>query len=148
MENNQENRRAYREMLFSTPGLGEFISGAITFEETLFDVSRDGTTKLVDILPKRAPPPPPPLPSLNVALTAFSIELLRTPFMSVPSPPHGEHVPADAQRFGRVPLVNLRHLSPPAQGIIPGIKVDKGVQALFGTDGETVTQGIDDLGKR
>ena len=38
--------------------------------------------------------------------------------------------------------------SPPAQGIIPGIKVDKGVQALFGTDGETVTQGIDDLGKR
>jgi len=34
------------------------------------------------------------------------------------------------------------------QGIIPGIKVDKGVQPLFGTDGETVTQGIDDLGKR
>lgn len=62
MENNQENRRAYREMLFSTPGLGEFISGAITFEETLFDVSRDGTTKLVDILTKQAHPPPPPYP--------------------------------------------------------------------------------------
>ena len=53
-------------MLFSTPGLGEFISGAITFEETLFDVSRDGTTKLVDILTKQAhpPPPPPPPPTL------------------------------------------------------------------------------------
>lgn len=32
--------------------------------------------------------------------------------------------------------------------IIPGIKVDKGVVALPGTDGETETQGIDDLGKR
>lgn len=35
-----------------------------------------------------------------------------------------------------------------SQGIIPGIKVDKGVVALPGTDGETETQGIDDLGKR
>lgn len=35
-----------------------------------------------------------------------------------------------------------------AQGMIPGIKVDKGVIPLFGTDGETVTQGTDDLGKR
>ena len=34
------------------------------------------------------------------------------------------------------------------QNIIPGIKVDKGVVALAGTDGETVTQGLDDLGKR
>jgi fructose-bisphosphate aldolase class I len=34
------------------------------------------------------------------------------------------------------------------KGIIPGIKVDKGVVALPGTDGETETQGIDDLGKR
>ena len=29
--------------------------------------------------------------------------------------------------------------------IIVGIKVDKGVKPLYGTDGETVTQGIDDL---
>merc|ERR1719486_1628257 len=41
VENNQDNRRAYREMLFTTPGLGEFVSGCITFEETLFDVARD-----------------------------------------------------------------------------------------------------------
>ena len=34
------------------------------------------------------------------------------------------------------------------QNIIPGIKVDKGVVPLGGTDGETETQGIDDLGKR
>lgn len=34
------------------------------------------------------------------------------------------------------------------KGIIPGIKVDKGVKPLFGTNGETVTQGIDDLDAR
>jgi len=72
-------------MLFKTPGLGQYISGAITFEETLFDKGTCGT-----------------------------------------------------------PMVDLMK----AQGIIPGIKVDKGVQPLFGTNGETVTQGIDDLGKR
>lgn len=35
-----------------------------------------------------------------------------------------------------------------SKNIIPGIKVDKGVVPLAGTDGETETQGIDDLGKR
>jgi fructose-bisphosphate aldolase class I len=31
-------------------------------------------------------------------------------------------------------------------GILPGIKVDKGIKPLPGTNGECVTQGIDDLG--
>src|SRR5580704_15088600 len=31
----EENRRAYREMLFTAPGLGDFISGAILFDETI-----------------------------------------------------------------------------------------------------------------
>ena len=39
----EENRRAYRETLFTTPGLGEFISGAILFDETLRQKSGDGT---------------------------------------------------------------------------------------------------------
>lgn len=43
-----------------------------------------------------------------------------------------------------VPFVKLLQ----SQNIIPGIKVDKGVIVLKGTDGETETQGIDDLGKR
>lgn len=34
------------------------------------------------------------------------------------------------------------------QSIIPGIKVDAGVVPLPGTDGETETQGLDNLGKR
>jgi len=50
VENIQENRRTYREMLFRTKGLGEFISGAITFEETLFDVATDGKTTMVELL--------------------------------------------------------------------------------------------------
>lgn len=35
-----------------------------------------------------------------------------------------------------------------SKGIIPGIKVDKGVKPLFGTNGECVTQGMDDLDAR
>jgi fructose-bisphosphate aldolase, class I len=39
---NEENRRAYREMLFTTPGLPEYVSGVILFDETLRQKTRDG----------------------------------------------------------------------------------------------------------
>jgi fructose-bisphosphate aldolase, class I len=39
----EETRRAYRDLLFTTPGLGEFISGGILFEETLQQKTSDGT---------------------------------------------------------------------------------------------------------
>ena len=42
VENTEENRQAYRGMLFTTPGIGEFISGAILFEETLYQNHVDG----------------------------------------------------------------------------------------------------------
>lgn len=38
----EENRRAYRELLVTTPGLGEFISGAILFDETIRQKTKDG----------------------------------------------------------------------------------------------------------
>ena len=41
--NSEENRRAYRDMLFRTQGLEEFISGVILFDETLRQSSSDGT---------------------------------------------------------------------------------------------------------
>jgi len=85
VENNEENRRNYRQLLFATEGLEQYISGVILFEETLYQSSSDGTP-FVDILK--------------------------------------------------------------AKGIIPGIKVDKGVKPLPGTNGEVVTQGIDDLDAR
>ena len=42
VENSEENRQAYRGMLFTTEGLGEYISGAILFEETLYQNHLDG----------------------------------------------------------------------------------------------------------
>src|SRR3546814_8722624 len=69
----EENRRDYREMLFTAAGAEQYVSGVILYDETLRQKAKDGTP-LVEILNKR--------------------------------------------------------------GIIPGIKVDKGVQALPGSDGE------------
>jgi fructose-bisphosphate aldolase class I len=85
VENTEENRRAYRELLFTTAGLGQYISGAICFEETLTHATADGVP-FTEVLKKA--------------------------------------------------------------GILTGIKVDKGTTEIAGTDGETVTDGIDDLGKR
>ncbi len=39
----EEARRAYREMIVTTPGLGECISGAILFDETIRQQRKDGT---------------------------------------------------------------------------------------------------------
>ena len=85
VESTEENRRAYRELLFTTDGVGEFISGVILFDETIRQRTVDGT-----------------------------------PFAEVLS----------------------------AQGIIPGIKVDKGTKALAGFDGEKITEGLDGLRDR
>jgi len=41
--NTEENRRAYRDMLFSTRGLGDHISGVILYDETLRQKSATGT---------------------------------------------------------------------------------------------------------
>jgi fructose-bisphosphate aldolase, class I len=42
IESNENNRRAYREMLFSTKGIEEAISGVILFDETLRTAASDG----------------------------------------------------------------------------------------------------------
>jgi len=85
VENTEENRAFYRSLLFTSKGLGEYISGAILFEETLYQKSPDGT---------------------------LMTDLLK------------------------------------AEKILPGIKVDKGLVDLWGTDGEKATQGLDGLAKR
>jgi fructose-bisphosphate aldolase class I len=43
IESTEENRRAYREMLFTTPGIGEYLSGVILFDETIRQKTSDGT---------------------------------------------------------------------------------------------------------
>lgn len=85
VENTEENRAFYRDLLFSTDGLGQYISGAILFEETLYQKNAQG-----------------------------------------------------------VPMVELLK----KQGILPGIKVDKGVVTIPNTDDEKATQGLDGLASR
>jgi len=49
VENTEPNRRAYRELLFRTPGIAQFISGVILYDETIRQKAADGTP-LVKIL--------------------------------------------------------------------------------------------------
>lgn len=44
VENLEENRRAYRDMLFTAKGLGDYINGVILYDETLRQKSADGTS--------------------------------------------------------------------------------------------------------
>jgi fructose-bisphosphate aldolase class I len=50
VESTEENRRAYRDLLFLTEGAEEFISGVILYDETIRQSSADGTPfpKLLD----------------------------------------------------------------------------------------------------
>ena len=43
IDSNENNRRAYRELLFTTKGLEEAVSGVILFDETLRTAASDGT---------------------------------------------------------------------------------------------------------
>ena len=85
VESTEENRRAYRELLFTTHGLNAFISGVILYDETLRQRAADGTG-FVEMLAR--------------------------------------------------------------QGMIPGIKVDKGAKPLAGFPPEKVTEGLDGLRER
>jgi fructose-bisphosphate aldolase class I len=46
---NVENRRAYREMIVTTEGLGKCISGAILYDETIRQQKKDGTSFVIAI---------------------------------------------------------------------------------------------------
>jgi fructose-bisphosphate aldolase, class I len=83
--NTEETRRRYRQMLFATPGVAEYLSGVILFDETIRQQADDGT-----------------------------------------------------------PFVELLA----GQGIVPGIKVDRGAKPLAAAPGEQVTEGLDGLRER
>jgi fructose-bisphosphate aldolase class I len=42
LESTEESRRSYREMLFTTPGASEYISGVILYDETIRQKTKDG----------------------------------------------------------------------------------------------------------
>ncbi|MEM1243690.1 MAG: class I fructose-bisphosphate aldolase [Pseudomonadota bacterium] len=85
IENTEENRRAYRELLFTTDNLADYICGVICFEETLDQSTKDGHN--------------------------FTILLQE-------------------------------------KGMVPGIKVDKGLIPLVNGKDEKTTQGLDGLPDR
>ena len=43
LESTEANRQAYRDMLFTTPGVEEYISGVILYDETIRQNAIDGT---------------------------------------------------------------------------------------------------------
>src|SRR3979490_3297414 len=43
VESTEDNRRAYRELLFTTEGIEDYISGVILYDETLRQSASDGT---------------------------------------------------------------------------------------------------------
>ena len=43
VESTVENRRAYRDLLITTQGLSQFISGMILYDETIKQATKDGT---------------------------------------------------------------------------------------------------------
>lgn len=49
LENNEENRRAFRDMLLTTKNIGHYISGVILFDETIRQKADDNRT-FVDVL--------------------------------------------------------------------------------------------------
>ena len=53
VENNHANRQAYRELLFTAPGIEEYISGVIMFDETVKDTNAAGDKKFCEILRAR-----------------------------------------------------------------------------------------------
>ena len=55
LESTEENRRDYRELLFTTAGVDEFISGVILFDETIRQIASDGTPFPALLLEKGIP---------------------------------------------------------------------------------------------
>src|SRR5687768_13482672 len=49
VDSTEDARRRYRQLLFTTPGVGEHISGAILFDETIRQSADDGR-RLVQVL--------------------------------------------------------------------------------------------------
>src|SRR6476660_790394 len=75
IENTVESRRVYRQMMFTTPGVAEFISGVILFDETIRQQADDGTP-LGDLLAKRGMIPGIKVDKGTHALAGFPGELI------------------------------------------------------------------------
>jgi fructose-bisphosphate aldolase, class I len=70
VESTEDNRRAYRELLFTTEGAAEFISGVILYDETLRQRAADGTP-LAEVLTRQGIIPGIKVDTGTVALAGF-----------------------------------------------------------------------------
>ncbi|MEZ5443908.1 MAG: class I fructose-bisphosphate aldolase [Lysobacterales bacterium] len=75
VECNEDSRRAYRQMLLGTPGLGEHISGAILYDETLRQSGTDGR-RFVEMMRSAGVLPGIKVDKGPVALAGFPGELV------------------------------------------------------------------------
>jgi fructose-bisphosphate aldolase class I len=73
IESTEENRRAYRETLFTTPGIEEFISGVILFDETIRQKAADGRP-FADVLKSRGIIPGIKMDKGTIAMPGFPDE--------------------------------------------------------------------------
>jgi hypothetical protein len=81
--NTEDNRREYRELLLGTPGVGQYISGAILFEETLFQVRIRSLSLAACAVPAaRAQLAPPAVPGGSPAAAAASACRAHAPALS------------------------------------------------------------------
>ena len=48
LESTEENRQAYRELLFTTPNINKYLYGVILYEETLKQKTKNGSKQLGD----------------------------------------------------------------------------------------------------
>src|SRR6185295_15156631 len=71
LSSTEENRLAYRELLFTAPALNEFISGTILFDETIRQKVGEGTS-LPEILTQQGIIPGIKVDGGTVALPAFA----------------------------------------------------------------------------
>jgi fructose-bisphosphate aldolase class I len=75
IECTEENRRAYRELLLTTPKLGDYISGAILYDETLRQKTKDGVP-FAEVMRKAGIIPGIKVDKGPVALAGFPGELV------------------------------------------------------------------------
>jgi len=65
VENTEDNRRKYRQLLFKTEGLEQYISGVILFDETLYQKTDEGVP-FVDVLKSKGI-----IPGIKVRFSIF-----------------------------------------------------------------------------
>jgi fructose-bisphosphate aldolase class I len=75
----EDNRRAYRELLFTTAGLGEFISGAILFDETIHQATTNGAS-MSEVLGRQSILPGIKVDAGKAALPGFDEEMFTLGF--------------------------------------------------------------------